>query len=46
MKLQGENNGLLVENYWDDLDIIDQGHSKANVSQLYIAYILAVLGPI
>ena len=27
------NNGLLNENYWDDLDIINQGHSKGNVSQ-------------
>ena len=26
-----ENNGLLNKNYWDDLDIIDQGHSKGNI---------------
>ena len=28
-----ENNGLLDKIYWDDLDIIDQCHSKGNVSQ-------------
>ena len=27
-----ENNGLLNKNYWDNLDIIDQDHSKGNVS--------------
>ena len=30
-----ENNGLLNKNYWDHLDIIDQGHSKGNVSQFF-----------
>ena len=36
-----KNNGLLLNNnYWDDLDIIDQGYSKGNVSQfcLYLGY--------
>ena len=28
-----ENNGLLNKNYWDALDIIDQGHSAGNISQ-------------
>ena len=23
--------GLLSKNYWDDLDIIDQGHGKGNI---------------
>ena len=33
-----ENNGLLNKNYWNELDIIDQG--KGNVSQfcLYLGY--------
>ena len=39
-----ENNGLLKKNYWDDLDSIDEGHGKGNVSQF--AYISAILGPI
>ena len=26
-----ENNGLPNKKYWDDLDIIDQGHGKGNV---------------
>ena len=35
-----ENNRLLNKNYWDDLDIIDQGHSKGSISQfcLYLGY--------
>ena len=35
-----KNNWLLNKNYWDDLDIIDQGHSKCNVWQfcLYLGY--------
>ena len=35
-----ENNGLLNKNYWDDFDIIDQSHSKGNISQfcLYFGY--------
>ena len=35
-----ENNGLLNKNYWDDLAIIDQGHSKGSILQfcLYIGY--------
>ena len=35
-----ENNGLLNKNYWDDLDTIDQCHSKGNRSQfcLYLGY--------
>ena len=40
-----ENNELLNKNCWDDIDIIDQGHSKGNVSQFCI-YIAAILGPI
>ena len=39
-----ENNGLLNKSYWDELDIIDQGHSKGNVWQC--VYISAILGPI
>ena len=33
-------NEILNKNYWDDLDIIDQGHSKGNVSHfcLYLGY--------
>ena len=33
-------NWLLNKNYWDDLGIIDQGHSKSDVSQfcLYLSY--------
>ena len=31
-----ENNGLLNKRYWDDLDIIDEGHSWDNVSQFYL----------
>ena len=36
----GENNELLNKNYWDDLEIVDQGHSKDNVLQfcLYLGY--------
>ena len=35
-----EYNWLLNKNYWDDLDIIDRGHSKDDVSQfcLYLGY--------
>ena len=35
-----KNNGLLNNNHCDNLDIIDQGHSKGNVSQfcLYLGY--------
>ena len=35
-----ENNWLLNKNYLDDLDIIDQGHSKGDISQfcLYLCY--------
>ena len=31
-----ERNGLLNQNYWDDFDIIDQGHSKDNFSQFFL----------
>ena len=39
-QLLGKINGLLNKKYWDDFDIIDQGHSKADVSQfgLYLGY--------
>ena len=30
-----EDNELLTKSYWDDLDIIDQGHSNGKVVQLY-----------
>ena len=35
-----KNNGLLNITYWNDLDIIDQGQSKGNVSQfcIYLGY--------
>ena len=36
-----KNNGLLIKNYCDDLDIIDQGHTKHNC-----AYISTILKPI
>ena len=28
-----DNDGLLNTNYYDDLDIIDEGHSKGNISK-------------
>ena len=28
-----KNNVILKNDYWDDLNIIDQGHNKGNVSQ-------------
>ena len=31
-----ENIGLLNENYWDDIDVIDQGQSKENVTSYKI----------
>ena len=31
-----ENNWLLNKNDWDDLDIIDQGHSDDNISKLFL----------
>ena len=37
-----ENNGLLNKKYWDDLDMIDQGH----VTFRNFTYIRALLGPI
>ena len=33
-----KNNGLLNNNYWDGLNIINQGHSKGNISQLCIYF--------
>ena len=35
-----EKNGLLNKNNWEDLDVIDQGHIRCNVSQfcLYLGY--------
>ena len=43
-----ENNGLLNKNYWDDLDIIDQGHSKGKISQffLYLDYPIGLEGEV
>ena len=42
-----ENNGLVNKNYWDDLDIIDQGHKFiVRVTFHNFAYIMAILGPI
>ena len=31
-----ENNGLLNKNYWDDLEVIDQGHGYGNISEFYL----------
>ena len=35
-----QNHGLLGQNYWNDLFIIDQGHSEGDVTQfcLYLGY--------
>ena len=40
-----ENTGLLNKNLCDDLDIIDEGHSKGNISQLclYSAMLRSIL---
>ena len=33
-----KNNRLFNINYWDDLDIIDQGHSHGNVLQFSVYF--------